>query len=308
MRGSGMRVSDETSMQVTRADGVAGAAFALADAYRPETARSPHAHDIDDLLQQALRGIAELARTLAMSHAGSSAARQQLSRLSKTVSRVGERALGLEQEVAQMRHFAYHDELTGLPNRSLLLDRLGQAVAQASRRNRPAALLLLDLDGFKSVNDRYGHAAGDQLLQRTAQRLLASTRNADTTARYGGDEFIVLLPEVDGKESATEVAQKIHTRLTEPFVIGGHSIAVTACIGIAVYPVDGTTPDDLIERADIAMYAAKARLKTSATSLRLASRATRAARAAKSSNSSEIGTAISKQSRRAGGPVSDLRR
>ena len=239
------------------------------------------------MLQQALGAIAALARTPALSHAGSPSAQHQLSKLAKAISLADAKVLRLEEEVAQMRHFAYHDELTGLPNRSLLLDRLSQTLAQASRRNRQAAVLLLDLDGFKSVNDRYGHAAGDELLRRMARRLLASTRRADTTARYGGDEFVVLLPEVEGKKSATEVAQKIHARLTEPFLIGGHSLAVTACIGIAVYPMDGTTSDEVMERADIAMYAEKARLKRPASSLQLPS--TRAARAMRSRNSSEIG-------------------
>ena len=285
-----MSVSDQTSMQLAHADGVANAASTPAEvSYRLGTARNSPANGVHDLLQQALGTIAALVHTPALGHAGASSA-QQLARLSKVISRVGAKVLALEQEMAQIRHFAYHDELTGLPNRSLFLDRLSQTVAQASRRNRQAALLLLDLDGFKSVNDRYGHVAGDQLLQRMAGRLLASTRRADTTARYGGDEFMVLLPEVEGKKSATEVAQKIHTRLTEPFVIEGHSIAVTACIGIAVYPIEGKTSAELIERADIAMYAAKERLKASATSLRLPSSPTRAARAGGINNSSDIGT------------------
>jgi diguanylate cyclase (GGDEF)-like protein len=161
-----------------------------------------------------------------------------------------------------------------LPNRSLLLDRLNQTVAQRARQNRQAALLLLDLDGFKGVNDSFGHTVGDQLLQQVAQRLLTSTRNADTISRYGGDEFIILLPDVEGRKSAMEVAQKIHVRFTDPFVIGGHSLAVTACIGIAVCPLDGTSPDELIEQADIAMYRAKDRAKPAATALRLASRST----------------------------------
>jgi diguanylate cyclase (GGDEF)-like protein len=199
-------------------------------------------------------------------------AQQQLTLLFETVSRAGSKVLRLEQEMAQMRHFAYHDELTGLPNRSLLLDRLNQVVAQALRHRKRAALLLLDLDGFKSVNDRFGHAAGDQLLQRVGQRLLASTRNEDTTARYGGDEFVVLLPLVEGRQSAVEVAHKIQVRLNEPFQIGGHFIAVTACIGIAVYPSDGTNPDDLLEQADLAMYLAKDRARLAAASLRAAPR------------------------------------
>lgn len=236
--------------------------------------RSRPANAVQDLLQQALDKLAELERALATNQAESDSARQHLSILAKTISRVRSKVLRLEQDVAQMRHFAYHDKLTGLPNRSLLLDRLNQTVAQRARQNRQAALLLLDLDGFKGVNDSFGHSVGDQLLQQVAQRLLKSTRNADTISRYGGDEFIILLPDVEGRKSAMEVAQKIHARFAEPFLIGGHLLAVTACIGIAVYPLDGTSADELIERADVAMYRAKSHGKPVATSLRLASRST----------------------------------
>lgn len=245
-------------MQVTRANGAAHARSARASVvHRARATQNRPVHAVHDLLRQALGKLSELEQTLVTNQAESVSAREHLSVLSKTISRVRAKVLRLEQDVAEMRHVAYHDELTGLPNRSLLLDRLNQTIAQRARQNRQAALLLLDLDGFKNVNDRFGHAVGDQLLQQVSQRLLASTRNADTISRYGGDEFIVLLPDVEGRNGATEVAQKIHARLTEPFAISGHSIAVTACIGIAVYPVDGTHPDELIERADLAMYRAK---------------------------------------------------
>jgi diguanylate cyclase (GGDEF)-like protein len=264
-------------MQVTRANGGAHAVPVHAGvARRARATQSRPVFAVHDLLQQALGKLAELERTLVTNQAESVSAREHLSVLAKTISRVRAKVLRLEQDVAQMRHFAYHDELTGLPNRSLLLDRLNQAIAQRARQNRQAALLLLDLDGFKSVNDRFGHAVGDQLLQQVSERLLASTRNADTISRYGGDEFIVLLPDVEGRNGATEVAQKIHARLTEPFAISGHSIAVTACIGIAVYPLDGTNPEELIERADVAMYRAKDHAKPAATPLQPAPRSTSA--------------------------------
>jgi len=163
----------------------------------------------------------------------------------------------LAQRVAQARHFAYHDELTGLPNRSLLLDRLRQAVAQASRQHKQVALLFLDLDGFKGVNDRFGHAAGDTLLQQVAERLAACIRGGDTACRYGGDEFVIMLPEIDGAESAAAVAQKIHGHLAAPYVVDGQAITVTASIGAAVYPADGKDCSELIKQADIAMYLAK---------------------------------------------------
>jgi len=148
--------------------------------------------------------------------------------------------------------------LTGLPNRSLLRDRLNQAIVQAARQNKQVGLLLLDLDGFKIVNDRLGHATGDKVLQRVAERLLSCIRGADTACRYGGDEFVILLPEIDGEKSAAEVAQKLHAHLAMPYIVDGNAIAVTSSIGIAVYPCDGSSQDDLIRRADVAMYLAKA--------------------------------------------------
>jgi diguanylate cyclase (GGDEF)-like protein len=156
-----------------------------------------------------------------------------------------------------VRHFAYHDELTGLPNRALLLDRLNQALVRAKRQHKQLALLLLDLDGFKDVNDRLGHIAGDKLLQRVAERLLSCIRGSDTACRYGGDEFVVLLPEVDDQNRALVVAGEIHARLAKPYMVDDYSIAVTASIGVAVYPLDGKTENDLIKQADVAMYLAK---------------------------------------------------
>lgn len=205
----------------------------------------------------------ELRRTLAASQAASDAARRTTDVLTDTVSSLRQEVIRLERELAQVRHFAYHDELTGLPNRSLLLDRLNQALVHAGRQRKQVGLLLLDLDGFKGINDRLGHATGDTLLQRVAQRLLSCLRGGDTACRYGGDEFVILLPEVDSEKSAAEVAQKLHANLAEPYVVGDHSIAVTASIGIAVYPFDGSNQEELIRRADIAMYLAKARSNAS---------------------------------------------
>ena len=209
-------------------------------------------------LQCALAEIKVLKRTLAASQDESGAARQQIDVFMETISRLRQKVMRLEQEAAQLHHFAYHDELTGLPNRSLLMDRLNQAIVQAARQQKQVGVLLLDLDGFKSVNDKFGHETGDILLQRVAERLLCCIRGADTACRYGGDEFVVLLPEVDGEKSAAEVAQKISLNLATPYAVDGHSISMTASIGIAVYPGDGSTQNDLIRRADIAMYLAKA--------------------------------------------------
>ena len=197
----------------------------------------------------------------------STVTQRKLALACQAIARANAKISTLEREVAELRHFAYHDELTGLPNRSLLLDRLSRAIAQAARQRKQVGLLLLELDGFKAVNDRFGHASGDQLLQQVAQRLLTLVRKADTISRYGGDEFVVLLPEVDAPGSVSEVTQKIHSRLKERFEIGGHSMVVTACIGTATYPCDGARAEDLLERADTAMYIAKSRAHSAAASM-----------------------------------------
>ena len=209
-------------------------------------------------LQQTLAELKKLKRALATSREDSKSARQEIGVLEDSNSQLRREVIQLQQEAEHVRHFAYHDELTGLPNRSLLLDRLNQALVHAARQQKQVGLLLLDLDSFKSVNDRLGHAAGDKLLQRVAERLLSCIRGTDTACRYGGDEFVILLPEVEGANTAAEVAKKLHAHLARPYLVDDHSISVTASIGVAVYPFDGNSQDDLIRRADIAMYLAKA--------------------------------------------------
>ena len=137
------------------------------------------------------------------------------------------------------------------------MDRLHQALVRAKRQREQLALLLLDLDGFKNINDKMGHAAGDELLRQVAERLLSCIRGSDTACRYGGDEFVLLLPEVDGETRALAVAAKIRARLAEPYMLDGHPVLVTASIGVALYPVDGLSQSDLIKQADVAMYLAK---------------------------------------------------
>lgn len=163
----------------------------------------------------------------------------------------------LVQKEAQSHHTAHHDGLTGLPNRNLLLDRFHQARSQAKRRRKPLALLLLDLDKFKHVNDKLGHASGDKLLQAVALRLTKGIRGADTACRYGGDEFAIMLPVIDNPDIATALAAEIGVRLCEPYIIDGHMIHMTVSIGVAVYPGDGRMFDNLMKHADIAMYRAK---------------------------------------------------
>lgn len=159
----------------------------------------------------------------------------------------------------RIRHVAHHDSLTGLPNRSLFDDRLGQAMGLAKRDSRQFALLYLDLDRFKPVNDALGHAAGDQLLKIVAARIRLLLRESDTLARVGGDEFIVILPDIAGREVAETVAGKITAALAAPFQLGSsmHSAEIGTSIGIAVYPEDGSSSDTLVEAADAAMYRAK---------------------------------------------------
>jgi len=202
--------------------------------------------------------VTELERALEASQRRLRVVQERVETLVKRDLRLKERFLRLARKEAQVRHAAYHDELTGLPNRSLLLDRFNQAVAQGARQGRQVALLFLDLDGFKSVNDRLGHAAGDALLQQVAGRLSACIRAGDTACRYGGDEFVVMLPEVDGDDSAATVAEKIRSRLSAPYPVDGGMLTVKASIGTAVYPVDGQEYGALLEHSDIGMYRAKA--------------------------------------------------
>ena len=158
---------------------------------------------------------------------------------------------------ARIQHMAHHDFLTGLPNRFLLTDRFKQVAAAAERNDTRYALLFIDLDRFKNVNDTLGHSIGDQLLRDVASRLGSIVRGTDTLSRQGGDEFLVLLGEVETPEAAAIVARKLMQVLGEPFLLDGHPITVTPSIGIAVSPEDGTDLDSLLKHADLAMYDAK---------------------------------------------------
>jgi diguanylate cyclase (GGDEF)-like protein/PAS domain S-box-containing protein len=159
----------------------------------------------------------------------------------------------------KMSYLAQHDFLTSLPNRVLLSERLSQAIGLAHRRGKQVALLFLDLDFFKHINDSLGHAIGDQLLQAVAGRLSACVRTTDTVCRQGGDEFVILLAEIEQPQDAALVAEKLLLALAEPQVIGEHELHVTLSIGISVYPDDGTAADTVLQNADTAMYHAKAR-------------------------------------------------
>jgi diguanylate cyclase (GGDEF)-like protein len=172
-----------------------------------------------------------------------------------TVAQVAVSSLGELTGVTQ------HDELTGAPTRTLLLDRLESAIAQAQRRSTRVGVLFVDLDHFKQINDTLGHAVGDQVLQLVAQRLRSAVRESDTVSRHGGDEFLVLLPEISTAADAASVARKMLAAIGAPARIGPHTLDLSASVGIAVYPEDGGGPANLIQRADASMYRSKQRAR-----------------------------------------------
>lgn len=156
-----------------------------------------------------------------------------------------------------LRHQKYHDSLTGLPNRFLLMDRLSVAISRAYQEQRMLALMFLDVDRFKRINDTLGHVVGDELIQAFSQRLVETLRDGDTVSRVVGDEFVILLDMVPSDEAAATVATKIVKSLTRPFSIRGHEIHITVSIGIGLYPEDGKDPETLLKNAEVAMFQAK---------------------------------------------------
>ncbi len=162
-----------------------------------------------------------------------------------------------KQVEERIQHMAHYDALTDLPNRALLYDRVRQGIAQAQRSGRPTAVLFIDLDRFKNVNDSLGHPAGDRLLRVVAERLVACTRGTDTVSRLGGDEFVVVLTDLAQLADCGIVAQKILASLSQPAEIDGHELHVTPSIGICAYPEDGSDVETLMRNADAAMYHAK---------------------------------------------------
>jgi len=163
----------------------------------------------------------------------------------------------LKQVQQNNNHMAYHDPLTNLPNRQLFNDRVHQVLVHAQRNKRKFALLFMDMDCFKAVNDRLGHLIGDRVLQQVATTILGCLRAEDTLSRYGGDEFALLLPDVTDQKSVTTVAEKILGELRKSFHINDHELQLSLSIGIAIYPSAGTDLDILLQNADIAMYHVK---------------------------------------------------
>jgi diguanylate cyclase (GGDEF)-like protein/PAS domain S-box-containing protein len=157
----------------------------------------------------------------------------------------------------EIHHIAYHDQLTGLPNRMLLLDHLNLAINQANRNRMKVSLMMLDLDKFKEVNDTLGHHSGDKLLQAVAKKLTEILRKGDTVARFGGDEFVLVLPEQRDEKTALHVAGKIIEAFRKPVNLDGQLLVITGSIGISLYPDHGADIDTILKNADIAMYRAK---------------------------------------------------
>jgi diguanylate cyclase (GGDEF)-like protein len=177
--------------------------------------------------------------------------------LNSASSKLRSQADTLRRHARETEYIAQHDGLTGLPNRMLLRDRAHQAILFQARRRGQMALLVMDVDGFKEVNDTLGHNGGDQLLREIATRIRGTLREGDTAARLGGDEFAVMLPEVSGTDATVDVAERIRGTLRRPFIVQGVTVSVDTSIGIGVYPDHGLDYEELLQRADVAMYAAK---------------------------------------------------
>jgi diguanylate cyclase (GGDEF)-like protein len=190
-----------------------------------------------------------LMANLSLSLASIASAEYRTRQLSRGLTRLEERLHVLERN-------AFRDPLTGLPNRTMLQDRIEHALAEAQRHHLTIAVLLLDLDGFKEVNDRNGHEVGDQVLVSLAQRLRRAVRAGDAVARMGGDEFVILLDDLPSRATVVELAERILRAVDEPMVIGARELRVTASIGVATSTGEGTVLD-LLRQADTLQYAAK---------------------------------------------------
>ncbi|MHB1592280.1 MAG: GGDEF domain-containing response regulator [Sulfuricella sp.] len=175
----------------------------------------------------------------------------------------------LEDSNKALESLALHDTLTGLPNRRLLMDRLSLAIAHAHRNKRTMAVMYLDLDGFKQINDTLGHDAGDTLLSMVADHLVAAVRQEDTVARMGGDEFVIVLWELNHADDVAKLASKVIQAVSQPYRIQGRSVSMTASAGISIYPTHGEEVETLMKSADLALYEAK---RTGKNDYRIAAR------------------------------------
>jgi len=216
-----------------------------------------HREEIAYVRQDGSRFIGEVALTALRDPSGNLRGFSKISRDLTDRKDAESHLVGINKQIAYLSNSAAHDALTGLPNRLLLNDRLYQAVALAKRNSGIVAVLFLDLDGFKHINDSLGHSAGDKLLQSVANRLLACVRSPDTVCRNGGDEFIILLQEMTQASQAAITAKRVLLSVAEAHNIDGLDLHVTASVGVSIYPDDGLDVETLIRNSDIAMYEAK---------------------------------------------------
>jgi diguanylate cyclase (GGDEF)-like protein len=193
--------------------------------------------------------------------------RDELATLRSTNARLTRELAELKVREAQAQRLADRDGLTGLYNRRRMLELLESAITEAAQQRQRVGLLFIDLNGFKAINDEYGHAAGDQILTTVALRIGARVRTGDIVCRYGGDEFVVLLPSVPDAAAVSRVADMVRERVALPYWIQGSEQHLTAAIGESLYPHDGQSADALLQRADQAMYRMKARLSRPLVSL-----------------------------------------
>jgi diguanylate cyclase (GGDEF)-like protein len=186
------------------------------------------------------------------------AARRELDALRTRNEQLLREVEQLRRGEAQARRLAGHDELTGLCNRRLMLQSLAAAIDTAARTAAHVGLLFIDLDGFKAINDDYGHAAGDRLLTAVGARIAARARKFDVVCRYGGDEFVVVLPGVPDARAVAQIASQLRMHLSVPYLIQGAELCLTAAVGVAVFPDHALDAEKLLQRADESMYRAKA--------------------------------------------------
>jgi diguanylate cyclase (GGDEF)-like protein len=220
--------------------------------------------DDDRLLQSMVNKLADKyaqRKIMRLIQKGRDEAQQEIERLTVRNAQLQRQLESAWQREADALANAHRDELTGLPNRRLLKDRLLGAIAHADRDSKSVALLLIDLDDFKQINDTLGHSAGDQLLCQVAQRLTKCLRAVDTACRYGGDEFVVIFSELGSKEAVDAVITKVRDCLAPAYRIGGYDLHVSASMGRALYPEHASNDHALINHADAEMYAAKAARK-----------------------------------------------
>jgi two-component system cell cycle response regulator len=210
-----------------------------------------------DLSQPRLEVVEMQSRVLNPTQQPIPIALEQLDEVLGELSFLRQRIALLEQALEDARQLALHDDVTGIPNRRLLEDRFERAKARSDRQRKSLAVLFLDIDGFKQINDAHGHGVGDDLLRRIAARLIGCIRSSDTVCRYGGDEFVILLPESNGRRGAITATRKIREQLIAPYFTGTAFIALPASIGMALYPADGMELGGLIADADSAMYREK---------------------------------------------------